>query len=256
MRGIKDKRFIVAGGATGMGASLATRLAEEGASVVVGDINAPALKSLVATLVQNGGRAIAVTFDLADRASIQNLVEQTARELGGIDGVAITGADLSRETLGNDLDVLHMDPEIWDRTNRVNLVGHALLMQEVIPHLVKAGGGSIVTTSSANAYFGYVTNPAYSASKAGLHALVRTVARLCGKQNVRCNAVAPGLVLTEGAKVNLKKESQDLVVETMALPRLGFPEDVASALMFFLSDESAWITGQVLSVNGGLAFRD
>jgi NAD(P)-dependent dehydrogenase (short-subunit alcohol dehydrogenase family) len=256
MKGLKDKRFIVAGGATGMGAALAERLVAEGARIVVGDVNAPALKATVAGLVEQGGTAEAVIFDLADEASIENLVAQTVRMLGGLDGVASTAADLSAATLGNDHDVLRMDARIWERTNQVNLIGHAILMRATIPHLVAAGGGSIVLTSSANAYYGYTSHPAYSASKAGLHALMRAVARLSGKQKVRCNVVAPGLVLTAGAKVNLARETHDYVVNQMAMDRLGEPDDIASALAFFLSDESAWITGQVLSVNGGLAFRD
>jgi NAD(P)-dependent dehydrogenase (short-subunit alcohol dehydrogenase family) len=129
-------------------------------------------------------------------------------------------------------------------------------MRTAIPHLVAAGGGSIVVTSSANAHYGYAEHPAYSASKAGLHALVRAVARLSGKQNVRCNGVAPGLVLTEGGKVNLTQEIHDHIVESLPMNRLGEPEDLASALLFFLSDESSWITGQILSVNGGYTFRD
>src|SRR5580700_4184414 len=132
MKGIRGKRFIVAGGATGMGEALAARLFDEGANVVIGDINEVALKSSVARLTGPDSKAIAVTFDLSDQESIEKLVERTVDELGGIDGVAITAADLSVETLGNDRDVLHMDPKIWDRTNRVNLVGHALLMQAAL----------------------------------------------------------------------------------------------------------------------------
>lgn len=256
MRGLEGKRFIVGGGATGMGAALVRRLVTEGASVVAGDINESALRASVADLVASGGKALAVTFDLSDEASICRLVQRSVEKFGGIDGVAITAADLSAATLGNDRDVLTMDPAIWNRTLTVNLLGHALLMRAAIPHMVAAGGGSIATVSSASAYHGWADNPAYAASKAGLHALVRHVARLCGKDKIRCNAVAPGLVLTEGARVNLKQETMDAIVATMALRRLGEADDIASALLFLLSDDSSWITGQVLSANGGLAFRD
>jgi NAD(P)-dependent dehydrogenase (short-subunit alcohol dehydrogenase family) len=256
MRGVKGKRFIVAGGATGMGAALAKRIVMEGASVVVGDINEPALKASVADLVANGGKAVAVTFDLSDNASIDRLVQRAMAEMGGIDGLAITAADLSAATLGNDRDLLRMDPAIWQRTLQVNLLGHALLMRAVIPHMTASGGGAIVTVSSAAAFYGWADNPAYAASKAGLHALVRHVARLCGKEKIRCNAVAPGLVLTEGAKVNLKQETEEAMVAAMALSRLGEADDIASTLLFLLSEESSWITGQVWSVNGGFGFRD
>jgi NAD(P)-dependent dehydrogenase (short-subunit alcohol dehydrogenase family) len=256
MRGIKGRRFIVAGGATGIGATLARRIAAEGASVVVGDINEPALRTCVAGIGASGGNAIAVACDLADDASIRQLVERCEDKFGGIDGLAITVADLSASNLGNDHDILRMNPSVWQRTMTVNLLGHALLMRAAIPHMVAAGGGSIVTTSSAQAYYGYADMPAYAASKAGLHALVRHVARLCGKDKIRCNGIAPGVVLTEGAKVNLKQETLDSVLAATVLPRLGETEDIASAALFLLSDESSWITGQVIAVNGGLAFRD
>jgi NAD(P)-dependent dehydrogenase (short-subunit alcohol dehydrogenase family) len=255
MRGIKGKRFIIGGGATGMGAELATRLVAEGASVVVGDINQPALNTLKKKLAESGGRAVPVTFDLADEASIGRLVQRCIDEFGGIDGLAITGADLSAATVGNDLDILRSDPKIWHRTFTVNLLGHMLLMRAAIPHMAGAGG-SIVTVSSMSAHVGYADMPAYACTKAGLHALARHVARLCGKDNIRCNVVAPGLVLTEGAQVNLKQETKDSIAAGTPLRRLGEPDDIASALLFLLSDESSWISGQVLSVNGGLAFRD
>jgi NAD(P)-dependent dehydrogenase (short-subunit alcohol dehydrogenase family) len=149
-----------------------------------------------------------------------------------------------------------MDIAIWERTFSVNLIGHALLMRAAIPHLQKAGGGAIVAVSSGAAHAGAAEMPAYAASKAGLQALVRHVARLEGKHNIRCNGVAPGLVMTEGVKVNLTEDIRKFVLATVALPRLGEPDDIAAALTFFLSDESRWISGQVLSVNGGQTFRD
>lgn len=256
MKGLSGKRIIIGGGATGIGASLASRLTDEGARLVVGDINAAALHRAVSELVAKGGSAFAMVFDLADEGSIAGLVRRCLDEFGGLDGLAIPGADLSAATLGNDLDILAMDPRIWERTLKVNLLGHALLMRAAIPHMISAGGGSIVTVSSGAAYSGADTMPAYAASKAGLHALTRHVARVCGKDNIRCNAVAPGLVMTEGARVNMTEEMIALAKSTNALPRVGEADDLASAIAFLLSEESSWITGQVLSVNGGFAFRD
>jgi len=255
MRGIKGKRFIVAGGAIGIGEGLVARLVSEGAIIVVADINETALRVSV-TKHKGPGKAIAMPFDIADEASVKALVKRAADELGGLDGLASTVADLSAATMGKDIDVPTMQTKIWERTLQVNVTGHGVLMREVIPHLEARGGGPIVVTSSAAAFFGWPDMPAYAISKAGLHALVRSVAKRCGKQNIRCNGVASGLVLTEGGKVNLKPEVHDQVLNAIAMPRLGEVDDLASALMFFLSDESAWITGQVLSVNGGLAFRD
>jgi NAD(P)-dependent dehydrogenase (short-subunit alcohol dehydrogenase family) len=256
MRGVSGKRYIIGGGATGMGAALAERLVDEGASVVVGDINRPAVEALVDGLTEKRGKAVASVFDLADVASIERLIETCVTRYGGIDGVAITGADLSKETLGNDRDILHMDTKVWERTLTVNLMGHVHLMRLAIPYLTEAGGGSIVSVSSAAVYFGHPHIPAYSASKAGLHTVVRHVARICGKDNIRCNAIAPGLVVTEGAKVNLPPGRIENALKEYASHRLGEADDIASAALFLLSDESQWITGQILSVNGGYIFRD
>jgi NAD(P)-dependent dehydrogenase (short-subunit alcohol dehydrogenase family) len=256
MKGIKGKRIIIGGGATGMGAALAERAAAEGARVVVGDINQPALEALVDGIVKKGGDAIAVVFDLADAKSIDNLVATCVSKFGGVDGVAIPGADLSPATLGNDLDILHMDADIWRRTLEVNLLGHVQLMRAAIPHMIAAGGGGIVSVSSAAAHYGHKHVPAYAASKAGLHAVIRHVSRLCGKDKIRCNAVAPGLVATKTAKSGVAAERFKTALNEYTSHRLGEPEDLAAAMLFLLSDDSAWITGQVISVNGGYTLRE
>jgi NAD(P)-dependent dehydrogenase (short-subunit alcohol dehydrogenase family) len=255
MRGLKGKRVVLGGGSTGIGAALALRLIDEGAHVVVGDVNAQGLNELVPALARKG-KAAGVVFDLADEAKINHLVERAVAEMGGIDGLVIPGADIAPETMGNDRDVLHMDPAIWTRMFRVNTLGHALLMKATIPHLVKAGGGSIVTISSGSAHRGLKQLPSYAVTKAGLHALMRHVARICGKDNIRCNAVAPGLVPTEGAKANLTAEIKHQAVSAMCTPRLGEPEDVGALIAFLLSDDAAWLTGQVISINGGTTFRE
>jgi NAD(P)-dependent dehydrogenase (short-subunit alcohol dehydrogenase family) len=255
MRGLNGKRFIIGGGATGMGAALAVQLVTAGARVVVGDINQKGLETL-AKRFPGHGEGIVMAFDLADDASIGRLVQRSVDAFGGLDGVAIPGADLSAATLGSDRTVLDTEMRIWERTLRVNLLGHVTLIREVIPHLKKAGGGSIVSVSSGAAFMGMAEMPAYSCSKAALHALIRHTAQLVGRDKIRCNAVAPGLVLTEAPLANLTRDAIDGVAKQVPLPRLGVPDDLASAMAFLLSDEAEWITGQVISVNGGIAFRD
>jgi NAD(P)-dependent dehydrogenase (short-subunit alcohol dehydrogenase family) len=255
MRGLKGKRIVIGGGATGIGAAVAARLVEEGASVVVGDVNQAGLDKLVPGLAGKG-KAIAVKFDLSDEASIKNLVKRAVDELGGIDGLCIPGADLSKATLGNDGTLMDMQASIWERTFRVNLLGHALLMKEAIPHMVKNGGGSIVTVSSGASYVGAPFMPAYAVTKAGLQALVRHVARITGKDNIRCNGVAPGSVMTEGALVNTTEQMKKDILSITPLNRLGEADDLASTIVFLLSDDASWLTGQTISVNGGSHFRD
>jgi NAD(P)-dependent dehydrogenase (short-subunit alcohol dehydrogenase family) len=256
MRGLAGKRIVVASGATGIGAATAERLADEGAKLIVGDINDAGLAETVGRIRKAGGTARPVHYDLADAASIAALIGTCVAEYGGIDGLANIGADVGTATLKNDVDVGDMDIAIWERTLRVNLIGHALLIQSALPHFVAQGDGAIVSVSSAAAYDGDRTMPAYSASKAGLHALIRHVAKRWGKDNVRCNAVAPGLVMTGPARAALSQEVMAESLQRLPSTRLGEPGDLASAICFLLSQDAAWVTGQVISVNGGYAFRE
>lgn len=256
MRGLKGRVFIVAGGANGIGAAIVARLADEGAAVLVGDLNETALRATVARLRDKGGDVEGLAFDMADEASIETLVARAIAWKGKLNGLAITVADLSVVTLGHDVEVARMDAAIWERTLRVNLIGSGLLMRAVLPHLKAVGGGAIVSTSSSSAFMGSHEMPAYAASKSGLHALVRHTARVGGPDKIRCNGIAPGLVLTPGARVNLTPETELRALGELMLPRLGEPEDLASAYAFLLSDDSSWMTGQIIAVNGGSHMRD
>jgi len=256
MQDMKNKRIIIGGAAPeGMGGALAVRLVKAGAHVIAADVSEANLKELAPQLSIGPGKATTVVFDLADDASIDRLVERALSEMGGIDGLAIPGADLSKATMGNDRTLFDTDVKIWERTLRVNLIGHAQLMRAVIPHMIKGGGGSVVVISSEASHMGMPFMPAYSASKAGLQALVRHVAQLCGKDNIRCNGVYPGLVHTRGGKVNMG--DQDLAGASRNLfGRPAAPDDVAKLMAFLLSDDSAWITGQTIAANGGVSLRD
>jgi NAD(P)-dependent dehydrogenase (short-subunit alcohol dehydrogenase family) len=256
MRGLNGKRVIIAGGANGIGAAAAERFAREGSKVLIGDIDEAGIVRTVSRLQKAGVAAYGHPLDLADEASIETLVDHAISTLGGLDGLVITAADLSTQTLGADFDLTRMSRAIWERTLQVNLVGHALIIKAVLPHLKNAGGGAIVTTSSATAYAGSDEVPAYAASKYALHALVRHTARIAGKDGVRCNGIAPGLVITGGAMVNLTQAAHDAALAAITMPRLGRPDDIAAAYAFLLSDDAVWISGQVISVNGGQCFRD
>lgn len=256
MRGLKGKVILVAGGATGIGAATAARLHEEGARLMIGDRNEAALNETAARLTAKGGEVTAQVFDMADEGSIKELVAACVARYGGIDGLVVTVADLSLETLGRDAPLEAMDAAIWERTLKVNLVGHAILFREVLPCLRRSGGGAIATTSSGSACMGMPEMPAYAASKAGLQALVRHTAAIGGADNIRCNAIAPGIVLTEGGKVNMTDEMVEHAQAIQFLPRIGEPSDIASVFAFLVSDDAAWITGQTISVNAGAALRD
>jgi len=252
MKDLEGKRIIIAGGATGMGAALARRLAGLGALGVVGDVYQAGLDRLKADL---GTGIVTFRFDLSDDASIAGLVARCVQEFGGIDGLAITGADTTQATLSKDAELLAMDPELWLRTYRINTIGPAMVMKAAIPHMIAGGGGTIVAVGSGSALTGMTRLPAYMASKGALSTVVRHVAMTHGKDGIRCNGVHPGLIFKDDAPqsgiVNDRSEPP-----TNLLGRHGLADDIARILAFLLSEESGWLTGQIISANGGTRFRE
>jgi NAD(P)-dependent dehydrogenase (short-subunit alcohol dehydrogenase family) len=197
MRGLQGKVAVIAGGGTGIGAATAIRLAEEGVSVVVGDINIKAAEDVTAKIAAASGTAIPVRFDVSDDGSVRDLVNVAVETYGGIDLMHANAADLS--LCLSDTDAVDLSLEIWDRTMAVNLRGHLLCTRHAIPALLKRGGGAIVYTSSGAAYVGEPERVAYAVSKSGINALMRHVASRWGKEGIRSNAIAPGLVMTCGS---------------------------------------------------------
>jgi NAD(P)-dependent dehydrogenase (short-subunit alcohol dehydrogenase family) len=255
MRGLKDKVFLIAGGATGIGAATAKRLAREGASVAIGDINVAGATATAEQITQSGGRAVAVEFDLADMHSVQDLVDRTIEEFGGIHGLHNVGADLSDHNLGRDTTILDTDMDVWQRTLDVNLLGYVRTIRAVLPHLLEAGGGSIVNTSSGAALGSDPQHVAYGASKAAVNHLTRHVAVNWGKHNIRSNGVMPGLVMGETQERQSDLQLQQAFLMFGKTTRLGRPDDLAAITTFLLSDEAEWITGQVWYIGGGSHLR-
>jgi NAD(P)-dependent dehydrogenase (short-subunit alcohol dehydrogenase family) len=256
MRGLRGRRILVAGSASGIGAATAVRLGEEGARVVLGDVNEDGARAVAERITAAGGSARALRFDLVDPASIDALVSATVEHLGGLDGVANVAADTSPATILSDVAVLDMDVTLWEHTLRANLIGFAVIAKHAVPHLVEAGGGSVVNVSSGAAWGGEDVRPAYAASKAGVNTLTRHLAKAYGKQGVRANSVAPGAVFTEAFRVNMGEEAKKWMLATAATNRIGYPEDLANTIVYLLSDDAEWVTGQVWSVNGGSFLRE
>lgn len=244
--------IVIAGGATGIGAEAARHLAQRGARLVVGDINEEAGQRTVEAI---GGLARFVHFDIADEDSVQVLIGTAVDAFGQLDGLFSNVADLSPEVLEADSDIMSMDSATWHHCLAVDLTGFFYTARHALPHLLAAGGGSIVVTSSAGAFRGGTTRPAYSTSKAGLGALVRHIASRWGREGIRCNAIAPGLVLSDELRSRVPAERQEAYLQEQLLGRLGEPRDIAAMVTFLFSDAAEWITGQVLSVDGGMVLR-
>jgi NAD(P)-dependent dehydrogenase (short-subunit alcohol dehydrogenase family) len=255
VRGLPGKTFIIAGGATGIGAGTALRLAGEGAAVAVGDINLPGARATVERITRTGGRAIAVEFDLSDETSVDVLVERTLAEFGGVHGLHNVGADLSPENLGRDTTLLDTDMDVWTRTLDVNLLGYVRTIRAVLPLLAEQGSGSIVNTSSGGSLGTDPMHVAYNASKAAINQLTRHVANNWGAQGVRCNAVMPGLVMAETTEAQNDVALQEMFLKAARTTRLGRPGDLAAITAFLLSDDAEWINGQTWFIGGAAHMR-
>jgi NAD(P)-dependent dehydrogenase (short-subunit alcohol dehydrogenase family) len=251
----QGKVAVCAGGATGIGAQSMRRLAQGGAKVVIGDINMEGAERVVAEITAAGGEGLAVQCDISSEAAVGALVEAAIERFGGVDLAHINAADVSLTRGGLDNDLLTADLAIFDRTIAVNLRGHLICTRALIPEFLRRGGGAMVYTSSDSAF---TTGPGlcfYRISKAGLNGLVRQVAQRWGKDNIRANIVSPGLIINDGGAHILSPEARAAHLARQASPRLGEPDDVAAMVDFLLSSDASWITGQVMSVNGGFFMR-
>jgi NAD(P)-dependent dehydrogenase (short-subunit alcohol dehydrogenase family) len=246
-----DGKVVVLTGAAGMiGADTARVLAEAGARVVLTDIAEDRLTTVTKTLADEGLDVAGQVSDITDEGSARDLIAFALDRYGRIDvldnNAGATG--LTRE----DGDVLALTTDLWRRSSAINLVGPLQLCRQVIPLMTEQGGGVIVNISSGQSLSGDIMNSAYAAGKAALNSLTRDIATQYGPAGIRCNAVAPGLIVAEENEGALPPPIRDLFVENCSVPRLGRPRDIANAVLFLASDLAAYITGQVLSVDGGI----
>jgi NAD(P)-dependent dehydrogenase (short-subunit alcohol dehydrogenase family) len=253
-RGLAGKVAVIAGGATGIGAATAGRLAAEGVLVVVGDVSGDGAEATAQAIRAGGGSAAAVAFDLADTDSVRALIDSAVAEFGGLDLLFNVGSDMS--LLRGDTDVVDIDFEVWDRTMTVTLRGYVASMKYAIPAMLARGGGAIVNMSSAAAFIGEPTRPAYATAKAGIGALTRHVASRWGKDGIRCNAVAPGFTGTDVMRsIAQWPELEAAALRGTRSTRVGHPDDIAAMVAFLMSDEGAWVNGQVINIDGGAVLR-
>jgi NAD(P)-dependent dehydrogenase (short-subunit alcohol dehydrogenase family) len=252
MGSLEGKVAIVTGAGSGIGARTAAVLAAEGAAVAVADLNLAAAQQTAAAIEEGGGTAFAVAFDLGDEKSIRAMIAATVEAFGGID---IVFNNAAATHLGGERDkpIAEADSEVWDATLRINLRGTMQVTKYAVPHMTARGGGSIINTSSGAGQSGDLGHPAYGASKAAIDRLTTYTATEFGKQGIRCNAIAPGLIVTATSeKTYAGGPMRDMMLRHHLTPRLGRPDDIAEAVLFLASDKSGFITGQVISVDGGL----
>ncbi|MBB5465126.1 NAD(P)-dependent dehydrogenase (short-subunit alcohol dehydrogenase family) [Paraburkholderia sp. CI2] len=251
MQRVKQKIAIVTGAASGIGAACAARLAQEGALIVVADLNLEGAQEQVRRINEAGGHAVPAQVDIGDESSIDALFELTLKTWGGLDILHNNAAATSLSSTA-DAAVEALDVGVWDDTMRINLRGTMLASRCALPLMRARGGGSIINTSSGAAQAGALGYSAYGVCKAGIEALTRYVAAQHGKEGIRCNAIAPGLIVTPVTQAYYAGETGEMMLSHHLTPRLGQPEDIAHAVVYLASDEAAFVTGQVFNVDGGL----
>lgn len=248
MARVEGKVALVTGGASGIGLSSARLLAKEGAKVVIADFNAEGAQQAAAEINAQGGEAYGLFLDAGDESSIREAVEFTVKHFGTI---TVLFNNVGLTNLQKDLDVVNMDLLEWDRLMNVNLKSVLLGSRFAIPHMIEAGVGSIINTASMAGFTGDSIRSAYGASKAAVVNLTRYIATQYGASGIRCNAVAPGLILTPAAKNNMPPQVLDIFAKYNKLPYHGEPDDIGYTVLFLASDESKFITGQTIQVEGG-----
>jgi NAD(P)-dependent dehydrogenase (short-subunit alcohol dehydrogenase family) len=250
---LDGKVAIVTGGGGGIGGATARTLAAEGAQVAVLDIDREAAGRVEEEIEAAGGEACVIHADLGREASVQEAVDEVATRYGRIDVLHNNAALTDSDFLSRDSAVTELDIEVWDRTLAVNLRSQMLMSKHVVPHMVAAGGGSIINMSSGAAHRGDRTRTAYGVSKAGVHALTMYTATAHGKDGVRVNTIVPGLIITDAVKAHLTPQILEGLGRATLTPYVGAPQDVADLVLFLASSKSRYITGQTITIDGGMS---
>jgi len=244
----ENKIAVVTGAAQGIGEVYAKALASEGASVVVADLNEESGNRVAKEIEASGGTATFVRTDVSDPASAAAMVDATVAAYGGIDllvnNAAIYG-DMQFDLL------VSVDWDYYRKFMSVNMDGALVMTRACYPHMQARGGGAIVNQSSTAAY---LYSGFYGLAKVGINGLTQQLAHELGGMNIRVNAIAPGPTDTEATRTQAGDAAKDLV-KTLAIKRMGQPDDMVGACLFLLSEDAAWVTGQILAVDGGQVFR-
>ncbi len=245
---LKDKVAIVTGSGRGIGEGIVLRFAEEGAKIIVNDVNEDDAKNVVDQVKAKGGQAVAVIGSVSDRSTVQKMVDTAVKEFGTLD-IIVNNAGITRDS------ILHkMTDDQWSAVIDVNLTGVYLGIQCAARIMREKGYGKIINISSTSA-LGNVGQLNYSASKAGVIGMTKTAAKELGAKGVNVNAIAPGMIWTDMMK-NMPPETlkqMDMMLPFIVpLNRKGSPQDIANLALFLASDESSFITGQIIFCDGGM----
>ena len=243
---VEKKVAVVTGGAQGIGAAIVDRLASEGATIAVVDINAEKASEVAAAVKQKGVDAESYKVDVSDTASVKALITEIVKRFGRID-ILVNNAGITRDGL-----LMTMSEADWDLVISVNLKSIFNFTKAVSRPMIKQKAGSIINISSVVGLMGNAGQINYSASKAGVIGVTKSSAKELGSRNIRVNAVAPGYIVTPMTH-KLDEKARAALIEAIPTKQLGQPEDVANAVLFLASDLASYVTGEVLRVDGGMA---
>ncbi|MFZ0667922.1 MAG: SDR family oxidoreductase [Acidimicrobiales bacterium] len=246
---LNDRVAIVTGGATGIGRAAARALSRAGARLVVADIDLAGAEACASELVSKGRAALGLHVNVADEDSVRKMVDNTMAELGRIDVLFSNAA--ATNLLPNDNDLENLDTALWDETMAVNVRGTMLCAKHVIPVMKAQGSGVIINVASSTALLGGVIHMAYGTSKAAIITMTKYIATMYGRFGIRCNAVAPGLIITE-AMAKRAPHAQVAYARHRLVTRDGSMEDIAALVRFLASDEAGYITGETIVADGGM----
>jgi NAD(P)-dependent dehydrogenase (short-subunit alcohol dehydrogenase family) len=253
MAGLAGKVAIITGAASGIGAASARIMAQQGASVVVADINGDGAETVAKDIRNAGFTAVAAQTDVASEDDIRAMVDLAVDQFGGLDILHNNAALMPPDVIARDVMIVDIDAELFARILRVNLIGYALGAKHAIPRMLARGGGVIINTGSVAADLAEFVRPMYGASKAGIDGLTRSIATQYGKQNIRAVTVLPGHILTPAAKAVIPPAVTDRLLRHGLMPRSGEPEDLGYLVAFLASDDAGFITGVSIPVDGGLS---
>ena len=242
---LKDKNAIVTGSAQGIGKSIALELAKAGANIVVSDVNLEEAEKTAKEIEALGRKAIAVKCNVADATDVSELVKKAQETFSTLD-ILVNNAGVTRDNL-----MMRMEEKDWDLVLDVNLKGAFLLTKAVTRIMMKQRYGRIVNMSSVIGVMGNAGQSNYAASKGGLIAFTKSTAKEFASRNITCNAIAPGFIET-AMTAKLTDEVKENYKKGIPLGRMGSVDDVAQAVLFLVSEQASYITGQVLHVDGGL----
>lgn len=248
MKELNNKVALITAASRGIGKESAKKLAENGATVYIAAIDMDEARETVREIEANGGRATCIYYDATDESTYHTMIKEVLGEAKKID---ILVNNYGGTNVQKDLDIVGGDQEAFFQTIGQNILSVYLPARLIIPHMIQNGGGSIVNISSISSLLPDLARSAYGIAKSSINFLTKEIAVQYAKYNIRCNAVLPGLTKTKALENSMSEEFTAAFLKHVPLNRVGLPEDIAEAVLFFASGRSSFITGELLSVAGG-----